>query len=339
MYFITMLKKIFLILAVPVLLLITAGGYYALYHIAPYAIIVPYRPPIDDSVYAISPEKLGLPYEHFTVVVDDSIGLDTWFLPSRSDSVYGTILLLHGIGGVKEHMLGSAARLASQGFNILLYDSRAHGHSSGRYCTYGYYEKYDVSKVIDEASRRFGTLGPFAVCGSSFGGAVALQAMTVEPRIVCGVVESTFAALDDIVFEYQQRMLHIPFRFVAHEALERACDLAHFDAGAVQPEQSAAAVQCPVLVFHGDADERIDIRNGRRIFDALASPRKQWLVIHGAGHENLARFGGLQYDTTRSNFFRYWLQHAEHPGTEPTGADARTSTDSSVSYHFTRYSR
>lgn len=331
-----MLKKVLLITAL-FLLLTIAGSYYGIYHVAPYAIIMPYRPPANDSVYALTPAHLGLQCERFTVAADDSIQLEAWFLPARSSPVYGTILMLHGIGGVKEHLLGGAAQLTQQGFHVLLYDSRAHGHSNGRYCTYGYYEKYDVSKVLDEAMRRFGSINPFAISGNSFGGAVALQAMAIEPRFVCGVVESTFAVLDEIVFDYQRQMLHIPFHFVAREALAQACRIARFEARAVQPVQSAARVSCPVLMIHGDADERINIRNGRRIFAALASPQKQWLAIHHAGHENLARIGGLNYDTTRLNFFRYWLQHSERLSAEPDSVAVRTP--SSVSYHSMRYSR
>lgn len=332
-----MLKKVLPITALFVLLLTVAGSYYGIYHVAPYAIIRPYRPPANDSVYTIVPGQLGLHCERFTVAAADSIQLEAWFLPARSRPVYGTILMLHGIGGVKEHLLGGAAELTQQGFNVLLYDSRAHGHSTGRYCTYGYYEKYDVSKVLDVAIRRFGNIGPFAISGNSFGGAVALQAMAIEPRFVCGVVESTFAVLDEIVFDYQRQMLHIPFHFVAREALARACEIARFDARAVQPAQSAARVTCPVLMIHGDADERIDIRNGRRIFAALASPQKQWLAIHNAGHENLAHIGGQHYDTTRLNFFRYWLEHSERLRAEPDSVAVRTPF--SVSHHSMRYSR
>jgi len=35
-----------------------------------------------------------------------------------------------------------------QGETILV-DSRAHGQSEGEYCTYGFYERDDISKIID----------------------------------------------------------------------------------------------------------------------------------------------------------------------------------------------
>jgi alpha-beta hydrolase superfamily lysophospholipase len=47
----------------------------------------------------------------------------------------GTIILLHGIRGYKEHFTALAAMLNRQGYNTLALDLRAHGDSEGDYCT------------------------------------------------------------------------------------------------------------------------------------------------------------------------------------------------------------
>lgn len=60
-----------------------------------------------------------------------------------------TIILLHGIRGYKEHFSELAIRLNGKGYNTLALDLRAHGDSDGKYCTYGFYEKYDVQKAVD----------------------------------------------------------------------------------------------------------------------------------------------------------------------------------------------
>ncbi len=281
-----------------------------MYHIAPYAIILPSRPQPDDPLYQCTPESIGLFAIHFGVDAGEQVVLDTWFLPAEGQSK-GTILLLHGIGGVKEHMLSGAAELVHAGYNAVLFDLRAHGRSTGRYCTYGFYEKVDVARVINAIEQHVGVQGPIGILGSSLGGAIALQAMAYDRRIVCGVVESTFASLDEVVYEYQKNMLSIPFHFVAREALAQACILAHFDAASVQPAKSASHISCPVLLAHGEADERIAISHGRRIFRALASPFKEWVSVPGAGHNTLAAYGGQVYSAHKLQFFEKWLKQPE----------------------------
>lgn len=299
-------KTIFTLLGV--FLLLAGAVYYGVEHVAPYAIIMPYRPPPDDVRFTITPTHGGMAYSSFTVATHDSLQLDCWFVPATGDSLRGTVLLLHGIGDTKASMLGGAASLVQAGYNVVLYDSRAHGRSTGRYCTYGFYEKRDVSRVLDEVVRLYGGCEPFGIMGSSFGGAVAVQALAADKRLRCGIVESTFTVLGDIVYAYQQQMLGIPFRWVADEALAKACTLAQFSADSVCPECSAARVEQPVLVVHGTADERINITHGRRIFQALASPHKQWLAVSGAGHLDVAQRGGEMYQQAKLSFLNQWLR-------------------------------
>lgn len=304
------MKRFFRTLLVGVAVCAVLGciaAWYGVYHVAPYAILLPSRPPESDPVYGITPESIGLLSLHCGVPADSAVVLDAWFLPARGEPC-GTVLLLHGIGSVKQHMLSGAATLVEAGYNAVVFDLRAHGQSTGQYCTYGFYERADVSRVIDIVIQRFGAQEPIGIIGNSLGGAIALQAMAQDKRIVCGVVESTFAALDDVVYEYQREMLSVPFRFVAREALTEACRLAHFNAAAVRPEESARRIQCPVLLAHGEADERIPVAHGQRIFRALASPFKEWVLVPGAGHNTLAAVGGESYSKHKMQFLRQWMR-------------------------------
>jgi pimeloyl-ACP methyl ester carboxylesterase len=47
---------------------------------------------------------------------------------------------------------------------VIAYDSRRHGESGGDVCTYGYYEKEDLRRVIDALER-----GPVVLMGTSLG--------------------------------------------------------------------------------------------------------------------------------------------------------------------------
>ena len=62
-------------------------------------------------------------------------------------------------------------RFTALGFDVVAYDSRAHGNSTGDACTYGYFEKDDLRLVLDQLNA-----SNVVLLGTSLGAAVALQA-------------------------------------------------------------------------------------------------------------------------------------------------------------------
>ena len=51
----------------------------------------------------------------------------------------------------------------------------------------------------------------------------------------------------------------------------------------------------PVLVIHGEKDDVVPFSHGQKLFAAAAGP-KQSLFIEGAGHNNVSRVAGPQYN-------------------------------------------
>jgi uncharacterized protein len=292
--------KRILIAAATVIVVGFIGLYIAVDHVLPYSVIKPHRITHDDIVNAIhgepSPEALGLRAEQFDIVVDDSIPLKGWFIHADSARPLGTVVILHGIASCKEAVLPKARLFVQGGFNSIVFDMRAHGESGGTYCTFGYYEKRDLSHYIDSALARFGTtIGPVAVFGSSLGAAVALQAMEVDPRICCAIVESPFATLGEVVYDYMRRMSGIPLRSISDGALARAGEIARFPVDSIAPEESARHITRPVMVVHGLLDKHISSDYGKRVYQNLASHEKEWVPVEQGSHFNLTSVGGEAY--------------------------------------------
>ncbi len=62
----------------------------------------------------------------------------------------GTLVYLHGVADNRASGAGVIKRFQKRGFDVVAYDSRAHGESGGDACTYGYFEKEDIERWIDE---------------------------------------------------------------------------------------------------------------------------------------------------------------------------------------------
>jgi alpha-beta hydrolase superfamily lysophospholipase len=204
-------------------------------------------------------------------------------------------------------MYGFAQYLTENGFNVVVYDARAHGESGGIYCTYGFIEQKDVSRAIDEIVKRYQNKGKFAVFGSSYGGAVALQAMANESRIACGVVESTFATLHDAVQDYATQMFVFFPEFLTSRVLKNAGEIARFNPELVQPEFVAREIHQPVRLVHGTDDKKISIKYGERIYRNLGSSHKEWVAVPGGDHLNLWKVDQGRYQKGSLEFLKKWI--------------------------------
>src|SRR5687767_565886 len=102
----------------------------------------------------------------------------------------GTLLYLHGIADNRSSAAGAIERFGRRGFDVVAYDSRAHGESNGDACTYGFYEKQDLRRVLDTLGP-----GPIVLLGTSLGAAVALQQAAEDTRVSAVVAAETFSDL------------------------------------------------------------------------------------------------------------------------------------------------
>jgi uncharacterized protein len=189
--------------------------------------------------------------------------------------IRGTVVFLHGVADTRASAVGIIRRFSERGFDSIAYDSRAHGESSGEICTYGFFEKLDLHRVLDTVAA-----GPIIVIGHSLGAAVALQAAERDSRITTIVAAETFSDLRTVATE------RAPV-FFTPGVIERAFALAErqgtFDVDAVSPVRAAASIRIPVLVIHGAADADTLPSHSQRVFDALAGP-KRLIVVSGAHH-------------------------------------------------------
>jgi len=198
-----------------------------------------------------------------------------WFhapMPRR-----GTVVYLHGVADNRGSSVGVADHFLARGFDVLAYDSRAHGESEGDACTYGYYEKSDLGHVLDRVSAM-----PIVLLGSSLGGAVALQTAATDRRVGAVIAISTFSDLRTIVNE---RAPFFASRSNIADAIRIAEETAKFHVDDVSPMAAASRIEAPTLIIHGERDDETPPAHSVRIAAALHGPKRLILVL-GRGHND-----------------------------------------------------
>lgn len=279
--------------------LLVVGGFLGAHYVAPWAIIQPQK--INE---AFGPEDLALKSEVFVVKTDDDVLLKGHWIKTKEDSSKGIMILVHGIGGCKEHFLGLAGQLAEIGVESIVFDLRAHGKSGGEFCTYGYHEKNDIRRIVDYVKgivpdKKIG------IWGNSLGGAIAIQSLEIDSRIEFGIIESTFCDLSEVVYEYQKRFaMGIGLKIVSDHALKQAGEIAHFEPDSVKPINSVKQITQPVFIAHGDSDDNISFQNGKELYNHLKSKDKIWYPVKNGEHTGLFVSGGEDYKIAIEEFIQ-----------------------------------
>ncbi|HXU65588.1 MAG TPA: alpha/beta fold hydrolase [Polyangia bacterium] len=223
----------------------------------------------------------AIPVQTVSLEVAPGVRLAGWLFrtPQRRR---GLVVYLHGLGDNRASGIGIARHFTGLGFDVLAYDGRAQGESTGPACTYGFYEKHDLSRALDLVG-----IQPVLVFGVSLGAAVGLQTAAVDGRIALVVAVAPFS---DLRTAARERAPFFASRRNIDEAFRIAEAEAGFHADDVSPVAAAAQVGIPVLLVHGTDDHETPIAHSERIDRALRGPHELFRVP-GAHHNDALTAG------------------------------------------------
>jgi pimeloyl-ACP methyl ester carboxylesterase len=212
-------------------------------------------------------------------VAGEGVSLRGWHCPALTPR-QGSIIYLHGVADNRASAVGVIPRFTKQGLDIVAYDSRGHGMSDGEICTYGHFEKLDLRRVIDSLKS-----GPVILIGTSMGAAVALAAAVGHRQVVGIVAAEVFSDLGTIV---RERAPHFVPEWMLRRVLRIAERRGEFKVDDVSPIEAAAALHIPVLLIHGAEDGDTGPHHSRRVFAALAGPKRLIIVPRARHNQSLS---------------------------------------------------
>lgn len=218
----------------------------------------------------------------------DGIVLKAWLLSPEIDNG-NCILTLHGIGDSRSGTAALARLFVDNHYKVLMPDSRGHGESGGEIVTYGLLEAGDIRSWVDWLIASERPRNIFAM-GESFGAAVLLQSLSVEPRFRGVIAECPFANFKAIAeYRVAQRLpIASP---LAHAAAAPMVWSGFFyarwkygvDFRAASPEAAVSVTSTPVLLIHGLNDTNTFPLHSQIIASSNRPNIDLWLVP-GAGH-------------------------------------------------------
>jgi len=239
----------------------------------------------DLAEFGVEPEDVSFhSYDKSDEMAGEEIELSGWFIPGeRVDAP--TFIVLHGQNDNRIGSLKYAGMLGRAGYAVLIYDQRYHGLSEGDFCTFGYYESYDVSAAIEYLETRDDcNTAHLGIVGESFGGAVAIMAAAEDKRIDLLVEDSAYPGFRTIVADYAKDLYGLPKFPLVYSALFLAGLRADFPPEAVEPISAIENVFVPTLILHCLGDENVSPDYSQAMFDASGAEVKELYYFDGCTH-------------------------------------------------------
>jgi len=168
------------------------------------------------------------------------------------------------------------------GFAVLIYDHRNHGESGKAFTTMGFYEKYDLKRIIDWCVEQYGPDCRILTHGESMGAATVLMHLDIDDRVMCAIADCAYSDLKLLLCHQLRQYYHLPRFLIPLESC-----LTYLRAGfwyrQVSPVQVIGQVNTPVLFIHGKRDNFVPASMSKQMYSVKKDHKAIYLVA-GARH-------------------------------------------------------
>lgn len=250
-----------------------------------------------DSMEAWIRETRATPHEDLSVRSFD--GLILWGKFYEYEPGAPVEIMFHGYrGNAERDLCGGMQRCFALGHSALIVDQRCSGRSGGSVITFGIHEHKDCLAWVDFVVSHFGPDRKLILTGISMGAATVLIAGGKElPENVVGILaDCGYSSAKEIILDVIRGM-KLPAALVYPFVKLGAKLFGHFNLEETSPAEAMERCSVPVIFFHGDADDYVPCSMSVKNYEACAAPKKQLVLVRGAGH-------GLSYPAAPEEYIR-----------------------------------
>ncbi len=253
-----------------------------------------------------TPKDLGYNFEEVIMKTRDGLKLHAWWI---EQSCGKTVIPLHGYTASKWekiYMKPIIEILLKGGYNVLVFDFRAHGKSDGKYTTIGDKEVIDVLSAIDwlkenkpEKAQKIGLIG------FSMGAIVTIRTLAEDERVCCGIADSPPIYMDKTGARGLKYFAKLPAWLYS---LVKPITLWISGGKIISIIQYASRIKKPLLLIAGKKDPLVMIEEVEEFYreNKKINPEIN-LWVSEAAHVRTINIAKECYETHVLEFFGKWL--------------------------------
>ncbi len=285
-------------------------------------------PPRDKN--QILPKQLVAYYEELRFKSTDGLELEGWFIPYlfnphqntklginslskgpefvNEPNAKGTIILCHGFATNKSDLIGFIPFLNEHGYNVFMFDFRAHGNSPGS-CSLGYYEVNDLLGAVNYLKNRQDVNSEkIGAIGVSMGGAIVFMAAAKTPYLKAVVGDSSFLSFERTVTRFAKLFYNLPkfpFVYLTIKAVEFRLGFKSNEADTAKYIDKISPRA--IFIIHGENDKRILLEDAQLLYKLAKEPKQMWIVPL-ADHLESRGLMQMEYEKKIIEFFDKYLR-------------------------------
>lgn len=221
-----------------------------------------------------------------------------------------TVVVAHGYMNTKEDMASYIRLFHDAGYNVLAPDDRAHGASDGDAIGYGWADRKDYLRWLNELLRRKGQDQQVALYGLSMGGATVMYLSGEKlPKRVYAIIEDCgYSSVDGVISHQAKSQYGLP-RWPLVPLVLR---IAQWHTGVDYKNANALAAlrrnHLPTLFIHGTKDDFVPAAMLKDNYAASAGEKAIWRVPDAGHAQSLGKHPDEYARRVREFLNAHWPQ-------------------------------
>lgn len=242
-------------------------------------------------------------FEDVYITSRDGLKLHAFYL--AADEPTDKILLLHhGFTSKAKDNMTHAKYFHELGYEVMMFDLRAHGESEGKYVGFGVLDRYDTEEWLKWCIDKFGKDKKYVLHGTSMGATTVLMALGlpyVQEHVSAVIADCAFTSPKDIFSHVMKKDYHVPsFPFMEIGGIYSQF-LAGYKFGDYSTLEALKDNKVPVLFIHGGKDKFVPTWMSNENYEATTC-KKRLLVVEEGGHGSSVFEETELYEKTEKEF-------------------------------------
>ena len=227
-------------------------------------------------------QLLDMEYQHVSFSAGDGAKLDGWFIPSTISMSDSAVIIAGGRSPTKNFFLPYARVLSNNGYNVLLFDPRGNGSSSGHKYSFGINEANDILSAADYLETKYAESSRYIFGFGINEGASALAAAAAgEDERFAGVVIDNASGYDISLPVWLSDCLPGWMEKALLKVMESVItiDIGKPAGGMKKLQKDISQISpCPILVTNSLKTDKSDRQRTIELYSKAKEPRMLWLA-------------------------------------------------------------
>lgn len=225
--------------------------------------------------------------DEYEIVSDLGHTIPVYYITQNDKYNNKTVVLVHWHESNHIAMYPIAELFLENGWNVVLYDERAHGKNTAKTVTFGYLESLDLAQVIDFTKEK-NSNSAVGVLGQSMGAstiAYYLGSNDAKENLSFAIIDCPYSGMyDEVLWELsggKETVIANGLTTLGSVFCKALYGYSFYDVNIVEKVKES---NTPTILMHSKADKKCPYYMSEEIFEAIPHEKKAFITFESSDH-------------------------------------------------------